>query len=46
MALYGNSNIFQLVTDYIRRLIAYPGALQVVDFADGKVRPLAVEKGR
>jgi trk system potassium uptake protein TrkA len=28
----------QLVTDYIRRLIQYPGALQVVDFADGRVR--------
>ncbi len=32
----------QLVTDYIRRLIAYPGALQVVDFADGKVRLVGV----
>ncbi|MEO7773768.1 MAG: Trk system potassium transporter TrkA [Steroidobacteraceae bacterium] len=28
----------QLVTEYIERLIHYPGALQVVDFADGKVR--------
>jgi trk system potassium uptake protein TrkA len=28
----------QLVCDYITRLIEYPGALQVVDFADGKVR--------
>jgi trk system potassium uptake protein TrkA len=28
----------QLVTDYIRRLIQYPGALQVVDFAEGRVR--------
>ncbi len=28
----------QLVTDYITRLIEYPGALQVVDFADGRVR--------
>jgi trk system potassium uptake protein TrkA len=28
----------QLVTDSIRRLIEYPGALQVVDFADGRVR--------
>ena len=27
----------QLVTDYIRRVIQYPGALQVLDFADGKV---------
>ncbi len=28
----------QLVTEYIERLIHNPGALQVVDFADGKVR--------
>ena len=27
----------QLVTDYIGRLIEYPGALQVLDFADGRV---------
>jgi trk system potassium uptake protein TrkA len=33
----------QLVTDYIRRLIEYPGALQVVDFADGRVRLVAVK---
>jgi len=33
----------QLVTDYIRRLIEYPGALQVVDFADGKVRLVGVK---
>ena len=33
----------QLVTDYIRRLIQYPGALQVVDFADGKVRVVGVK---
>ena len=32
----------QLVTDQIRRLIEYPGALQVVDFADGKVRLVGV----
>lgn len=32
----------QLVTDYIRRLIEYPGALQVVDFAGGKVRLVGV----
>jgi trk system potassium uptake protein TrkA len=32
----------QLVTDYIRRLIQYPGALQVVDFADGRVRLVGV----
>ena len=28
----------EAVTDYIERLIRYPGALQVVDFAEGKVR--------
>lgn len=33
----------QLVTDYIRRLIEYPGALQVVDFADGQVRLVGVK---
>ena len=32
----------QLVTDYIRRLIQYPGALQVVDFANGLVRLVGV----
>ena len=32
----------QLVTDTIRRLIEYPGALQVVDFANGKVRVVGV----
>jgi trk/ktr system potassium uptake protein len=32
----------QLVTDYIARLIRYPGALQVLDFADGKVRLVGV----
>ncbi len=32
----------QLVTDYIRRLIEYPGALQVVDFAEGRVRLVGV----
>ena len=32
----------QLVTDQIRRLIEYPGALQVVDFADGRVRLVGV----
>lgn len=32
----------QLVTDHIRRLIHYPGALQVLDFAEGKVRLVAV----
>lgn len=33
----------QLVTDYIYRLIEYPGALQLVNFAEGKVS-LAVVK--
>ena len=28
----------QLVTDYVIRLIKHPGALQVLDFAEGKVR--------
>ena len=33
----------QLVTDYIKRLIQYPGALQVVDFADGRVQTVGVK---
>ena len=32
-----------LVTRYIQRLIANPGALQVLDFADGKVQLVAVK---
>src|SRR5690606_14589008 len=32
----------QLVTDYVQRLIDYPGALQVLDFADGKVQLVAL----
>jgi len=32
----------QVVTDYIMRLIQYPGALQVLDFAEGRVRLVAV----
>ncbi|HAJ92877.1 MAG TPA: Trk system potassium transporter TrkA [Gammaproteobacteria bacterium] len=32
----------QLVTDYIQRLIENPGALQVLDFANGKVQLVAV----
>jgi len=28
----------QLVTEYVEQLIRHPGALQVVDFADGRVR--------
>lgn len=37
----------QVITDYIHRLIQKPGALQVLDFADGKVQLVAVraEKG-
>lgn len=33
----------QLITDYIQRLIQYPGALQVLDFADGQVQLVAVK---
>ncbi|MES9991746.1 MAG: Trk system potassium transporter TrkA [Candidatus Thiodiazotropha sp.] len=33
----------RLVTDYILKLIEYPGALQVLDFADGRVRLVAVK---
>ena len=32
----------QLVTNYIERLIEHPGALQVLDFAGGRVRLVAV----
>lgn len=32
----------QLVTDHVMRLIEHPGALQVMDFADGHVRLVAV----
>jgi trk system potassium uptake protein TrkA len=32
----------QVVTNYIKRLIEYPGALQVLDFADGKAQLVAV----
>ncbi|HUI63090.1 MAG TPA: Trk system potassium transporter TrkA, partial [Steroidobacteraceae bacterium] len=32
----------QLVTEYVERLIQYPGALQVLDFADGKVQLVGV----
>lgn len=32
----------QLVTEYIEQLIRFPGALQVVDFADGRVRLVGV----
>src|SRR5699024_7711332 len=33
----------KLVTDYIRRLIDYPGALEVVDFAGGRIRVVGVK---
>jgi trk system potassium uptake protein TrkA len=32
----------QLVTEYVERLIEHPGDLQVVDFADGRVRLVGV----
>ena len=32
----------QLVTDYIQRIIEHPGALQVLDFANGQVRIMGV----
>ncbi len=32
----------RLVTDHIERIIQHPGALQVVDFADGRVRLVGV----
>jgi len=33
----------QLVTDYIQRIIEHPGALQVLDFAEGQVRLVGVK---
>ena len=33
----------QLVTNHIRRLLEHPGALQVLDFANGKVQLVAVK---
>lgn len=33
----------QMVTDHIRRLIVYPGALQVLEFAKGQVQLVAVK---
>lgn len=36
----------QLVTDYIKGLIDYPGALQVLDFAGGKVQLVAMRAFR
>jgi len=49
--LFGNNHIpidvlvspEQLVTDHITRVIEHPGALQVVDFAGGRVRLVGVE---
>jgi trk system potassium uptake protein TrkA len=35
-----------LVTDYIEQLIRFPGALQVLDFADGRVRLVATRARR
>jgi trk system potassium uptake protein len=32
----------QLVTEYVEQLIQYPGALQVLDFADGRMRLVSV----
>jgi trk system potassium uptake protein TrkA len=36
----------KLVTDYILRLLSYPGALQVADFADGRVQLVGVRARR
>lgn len=33
----------QVVTNYIKRLIEYPGALQVIDFGEGKAQLVAVK---
>ena len=33
----------QVVTNYVRRLLEYPGALQVLDFADERVQLVAVK---
>jgi trk system potassium uptake protein TrkA len=33
----------QVVTDNIRQLLRYPGALQVLDFADGRIQLVAVK---
>jgi len=33
----------QLISEHIQRLIEYPGALQVMDFADGRVRLVGVK---
>ncbi len=36
----------QLVTEYIYRVVHYPGALQVLDFANGKVQLVGVKADR
>jgi len=36
----------QLVTEYIAKLLSYPGALQVVDFADGRVQLVGLRARR
>lgn len=36
----------QLVTEYIERLIRYPGALQVLDFADSRVQLVGLQARR
>jgi trk system potassium uptake protein TrkA len=36
----------QLVCEYVEQLILYPGATQVLDFADGRVRLVGVMAGR
>jgi trk system potassium uptake protein TrkA len=36
----------QLVTEYVERLIHHPGTLQVLDFADGRVRLVGVRARR
>ncbi len=36
----------KLVTDHVQRLIEYPGALQVLDFADGRAQMVAVRAVR
>ncbi len=33
----------QIISSYVQRLIEYPGALQVLDFADGKVQLVSIK---
>ena len=35
-----------LISQYIQRLIEHPGSLQVLDFADGKIKLLAMRTGK